>query len=276
MKKWTIGLGTALAAGVLAAGMAVSAGAAPASGGGIGQEKAEQIAADHAGVKKDDILYIFSELDYEDGRKVYEVEFYTKDYREYDYEISAADGAVISCDYDAETSFWKNIPDRDRTVQITEEKAQEIALNHAGKKAEDVRILRMKLDYDDGMAVYEVEFFAGENEEYDYEISAWTGEIISRDYDAESRGERWAKAGAERREAAAGTAALTAEEAKAAALKDAGLKESQVEGLRVHQDWDDGRVVYEGKFYYHELEYEFEVDGNTGRLIDWDVESIYD
>ena len=33
MKKWTIGLGTALAAGVLAAGMAVSAGAAPASGG---------------------------------------------------------------------------------------------------------------------------------------------------------------------------------------------------------------------------------------------------
>ena len=207
---------------------------------------------------------------------MYEVEFYTKDYREYDYEISAADGAVISCDYDAETSFWKNIPDRDRTIQITEEKAQEIALNHAGKKAEDVRILRTKLDYDDGMAVYEVEFFAGENEEYDYEISAWTGEIISRDYDAESRGERWAKAGAERREAAAGTAALTAEEAKAAALKDAGLKESQVEGLRVHQDWDDGRVVYEGKFYYHELEYEFEVDGNTGRLIDWDVESIYD
>ena len=95
MKKWTIGLGTALAAGVLAAGMAVSAGAAPASGGGIGQEKAEQIAADHAGVKKDDILYIFSELDYEDGRKVYEVEFYTKDYREYDYEIKADTGAIL-------------------------------------------------------------------------------------------------------------------------------------------------------------------------------------
>lgn len=274
MKKWTIGLGTALAAGVLAAGMAVSAGAAPASGGGIGQEKAEQIAADHAGVKKDDILYIFSELDYEDGRKVYEVEFYTKDYREYDYEISAADGAVISCDYDAETSFWKNIPDRDRTIQITEEKAQEIALNHAGKKAEDVRILRTKLDYDDGMAVYEVEFFAGENEEYDYEISAWTGEIVSRDYDAESY---WKKEWAEKKnKPSTSEADVTAEEAKAAALKKAGLKESQVDYMEAHLDRDDGRLVYEGKFFSGELEYEFEVDASTGKVTDWDVESIYD
>ena len=161
-------------------------------------------------------------------------------------------------------------------AQISEARAKEIALKNAGVKEGDVSYINVKTDWEDGRQVYDVEFYTKDYREYDYEISAWTGEIISRDYDAESRGERWAKAGAERREAAAGTAVLTAEEAKAAALKDAGLKESQVEGLRVHQDWDDGRVVYEGKFYYHELEYEFEVDGNTGRLIDWDVESIYD
>ena len=69
---------------------------------------------------------------------------------------------------------------------------------------------------------------------------------------------------------------MTEAEAKAAALEAAGLKESQVRGLRIHTDRDDGRTVYEGKFFYNDLEYEFEVDAASGRVTDWDVESIYD
>ena len=61
---------------------------------------------------------------------------------------------------------------------------------------------------------------------------------------------------------------LTAEEAKAAALKDRGLKSPRWRACGCTRTGMTGRVVYEGKFYYHELEYEFEVDGNTGRLID--------
>lgn len=38
----------------------------------------------------------------------------------------------------------------------------------------------------------------------------------------------------------------------------------------------DGYVLYEGKFFYNELEYEFEIDAQTGRILEWDVESIYD
>ena len=38
--------------------------------------------------------------------------------------------------------------------------------------------MQVKLDRDDGQLVYDVEFYAG-NTEYDYEINATTGKIIS-------------------------------------------------------------------------------------------------
>ena len=64
--------------------------------------------------------------------------------------------------------------------------------------------------------------------------------------------------------------------AKAAALAAAGLEDSQVTWGRVKADYDDGRTVYEGKFFYGSLEYEFEVDAAEGIVTEWDVESIYD
>lgn len=41
-------------------------------------------------------------------------------------------------------------------------------------------------------------------------------------------------------------------------------------------DHGDGRLEYEGKIYYDHKEYEFEIDGYSGAVRDWDVESIYD
>ena len=56
------------------------------------------------------------------------------------------------------------------------------ALDHAGVKAKDTVFLYAELDYDDGLRVYDVEFFS-ENKEYDYKIDAATGEILGFDYD---------------------------------------------------------------------------------------------
>ena len=41
-------------------------------------------------------------------------------------------------------------------------------------------------------------------------------------------------------------------------------------------DYDDGRPEYEGKIIYGGTEYEFTIDANTGAIIEWDMESIYD
>lgn len=70
----------------------------------------------------------------------------------------------------------------DTVASISEDKAKEIALSHAGLSEADVTGLIAKLDYDDGVLSYEIDFRQG-NTEYDYEIDAKTGEILSYDKD---------------------------------------------------------------------------------------------
>lgn len=67
----------------------------------IGADRAKEIALDHAGVSASKATFVRAHLDYEDGRRVYDVEFYSGS-KEYDYEIDAASGDILSWDYDAE------------------------------------------------------------------------------------------------------------------------------------------------------------------------------
>ena len=66
---------------------------------------------------------------------------------------------------------------------ITRSKAQSIALSAAGVSASNANFTKIELDYDDGMKIYEVEFYAG-NYEYEIEINAKTGKVISYDRDS--------------------------------------------------------------------------------------------
>lgn len=266
MRKRFVGLGIGMTA-ALTVLMGMTAMAAQ-----VNEEGAKNIALEHAGVAQDQVSYMMAKLDYEKGRQVYDVEFFTKDYKEYDYEISVEDGAILSYDYDAEAAFWSNLPAENREISITLDKAKEIALNHAGLKAEDVTFVKEGLEYDDGLASYEVEFYTADYKEYDYEISAYTGEIVSYDYDAEYQN---FNVGGQIQKTAP-QASVTADQAKATALETAGLDASQVTHMNIRQDYDDGRLVYEGKFFHDTMEYEFEIDASTGRVVDWDMESIFD
>ena len=60
----------------------------------IGYAKAKSIALNHAGVSEDQAYDMDIELDDEDGRLIYEVEFKSGN-MEYDYEIDAATGAIL-------------------------------------------------------------------------------------------------------------------------------------------------------------------------------------
>ena len=62
--------------------------------GDIGYAKAKSIALNHAGVSENKAYDMDIELDDEDGRLVYEVEFKSGN-REYDYEIDAASGTIL-------------------------------------------------------------------------------------------------------------------------------------------------------------------------------------
>ena len=67
---------------------------------------------------------------------------------------------------------------------ISGEEAADIALKDAGFTKEQVTRLRTEFDYDDGRPEYEVDFHQG-GYEYDYEIDAASGAILSRDKDPE-------------------------------------------------------------------------------------------
>ena len=65
----------------------------------ITKEKALEIALEKAGLNRDAVTLIKTELDYDDGIKHYDVEFRQGKY-EYDIEIKADDGTIISFEKD--------------------------------------------------------------------------------------------------------------------------------------------------------------------------------
>lgn len=79
-----------------------------------------------------------------------------------------------------------NTPDAEQngTTALNQEQAESIALEYVQLTAEQVSRLRTEYEIDDGVPQYDVEFYDGKWE-YEFEIHAETGRIISFDKDAE-------------------------------------------------------------------------------------------
>ncbi|MCD8152987.1 MAG: PepSY domain-containing protein [Clostridiales bacterium] len=69
------------------------------------------------------------------------------------------------------------------TSEISLDRAKEIALADAGVSASDVTYTKTKRDTDDGVAVYDIEFYTASTE-YDYEIRVSDGAITDRSQEA--------------------------------------------------------------------------------------------
>lgn len=148
----------------------------------ISVDEAKKIALAHAKLAEKDVTFVNIELDYENNRPVYDVEFYSGNV-EYDYEVSVADGSIISADRDIENYSIPTpevtaapAPTKAEVSGISSEKAKQIALSHAGVGS--ANFTKVQLDTEDGIRVYEIEFKVG-NVEYDYDIDASSGAIVS-------------------------------------------------------------------------------------------------
>ena len=147
----------------------------------ITEEQAKEIAASHAGVAVADLTFHSVSLEEDDGRRVYDVEFYSGS-TEYDYEIDAATGDILSYDNDVENF---SIPQQQGTATgsyIGEDAAKAAALQRAGLTEDQVRWEKCELDEDDGRFSYELEFSSGQHE-YECEVEAFTGEILNFEQD---------------------------------------------------------------------------------------------
>ena len=98
-----------------------------------------------------------------------------------------ADGSIISADRDIENysipapevtaaPAETAAPTKAEVSGISTEKAKQIALSHAGVGS--ANFTKVQLDTEDGIRVYEIEFKVG-NVEYEYDIDASTGAIVS-------------------------------------------------------------------------------------------------
>ncbi|MBP3736716.1 MAG: PepSY domain-containing protein, partial [Lachnospiraceae bacterium] len=61
----------------------------------IGIEKAKEIALADVGKKADDVIFSKAKQEYDNGRLIYDVEFYVNGVSEHEYEIDAVTGAVL-------------------------------------------------------------------------------------------------------------------------------------------------------------------------------------
>ncbi|MGI6275327.1 MAG: PepSY domain-containing protein [Acutalibacteraceae bacterium] len=152
---------------------ASSAQQSTASSGAIDEAQARSIALEHAGVAESDAKFYRVERDNDDGRAVYEVEFYSGN-TEYDYEISAETGEILSYDSDIEGWAAQSASSTSGSA-VTLEQARELVLERVpGAAASDVQI---EQERDDGRDIYEGEVYY-DRTEYEFEIDASTGSFI--------------------------------------------------------------------------------------------------
>lgn len=183
----------------------------------------------------------------------------------------------------------------DAAYLISEEEAKQIALAHAELTADQVTFIKSGIDREDGQVYYDVEFYTKDHKEYDYDIDPYTGEILDYDHDAEyygdstgvdttngtatgdgtTAGDGTAKTdGTTKTDGTAKGDEISADEAKKIALaKVPGATTQDIREFK--SDYDNGKLEYEGKIYYEQKEYEFEIDAYTGAILEWDVEPVY-
>ena len=233
----------------------------------ITADEAKNIALAHAKLAQKDVTFVKAELETDNNRLIYDVDFYSGNV-EYDYDIDAVTGEIISSDLDIENY---NIPAQTTAAQqetaapaadIGVERAKEIALAHAGLSNDKVSFVKAQLDNEDGVKVYDIEFYSG-NVEYDYEISVADGTIISADQDIENYSIPAPASTAA--PTVSQTSEISAEKAKQIALSHAGVGAATF--TKVELDIDDGIKVYEIEFKVGNVEYEYDINVSNGAII---------
>ena len=242
----------------------------PADGAYIGAQAALEAACAHAGVDVNSITAHHEEFDSENGRMVYEIEFYSGN-TEYDYDIDALTGAVVK--YSRE-QYNGTVPNANPGTTnnsgtntgtnnfIGEDAAKQAAVAHAGVNSANVVWLQAQFDRDDGWFVYELEFTC-DGAKYEYSVNALTGDILKSEREQFNGGsgehQGWGQQ--------TGGTLIGEAAAKSAALSHAGVSESDAFRLSVQLDRDDGYTVYEVEFRVGYTEYEYVIDAYSGSIL---------
>ena len=290
---------------LLAAMIAAGCGKAENDPGRVSLDTAEETALSDAGLSASDVSSLSVKAEQTDGISVYNIEF-CADNMKYEYEIHAGTGEIYSKNMEAigdtvlaenQTADSRNDEQADGSQtnqpqtgqaqpkqndpvqseqtqpkqgsdgQVTLDAAKTAALTDAGLTAADVTYTKEALDYEDGVAVYEIDFYTsaigtehhGKHHREDHR------ENCSDDYCSSYWCDYCHNGGI------AGTD-IGAEEAKNAALNHAGLSAEDVTFTKAELDWEDGAAVYEIEFISGITEYEYKVNASDGTILEYEID----
>lgn len=261
----------------------------------IGKEDAQNFAFADAGVDPASVMGVKTEFEHEQGQFVYEVDFLAGN-TEYEYWIKASDGSVVKKQSelvdgfdadkvqadlgntqadDAQTDAGSAQADNTQTdagstqtgnaqAGISLEEAKNKAFADAGVSASQATCTKSELTYEDGVQVYEIEFYTSDTE-YDYEIKADNGDVYKKSFESFQTGKNQ-NAGSY----------IGVDKAKAIAVKHAGFQTSDVTFSKAKLENDDGSTEYEIEFYKGTTEYEYKIQAVTGDILEYDHDSMLD
>ena len=261
----------------------------------ISEAEAINIAYDYAHITEKDVVWTHVEFKKDDGRMIYDVEFLTNSSFEYDVEVDAISGKVLSFDVDlndtppyttsqpTQQPMFTNTPtithnptNSPTSIPITPnpttnpnyigvEFAKQIAFNHAGVSENSVYDFSIEFERKNGKMVYDIDFNAS-GYEYEYIIDAITGTILfsNKEIDDEYI-----------HNTSSPTAApniITEAQAKKIALQRANVTESQISHYEIQLDLDDGLWVYEIEFRVKNLEYSITINASNGAILEFEID----
>ncbi len=234
------------------------------TGAYIGEDQALSIACLYVGIEPPEVTLTETiELDYENGRMVYDVEF-RKDDCKYEFDIDAVTGEIVSFEQKQKPGsepVSPSVTPAPPSADIGQERAVAIALSHANVPQNEAVIRKIEKESDNGVQYYEIEFIDSDFE-YEYKVNAATGAIIKADK------ERDDDASGTHTESPENSTGLIGEaKAKEIALRHAGFSAGAVRKLKCELDREKGKLVYEVDFETNGIEYEYTVDAETGEIV---------
>ena len=263
-----------------------------------GLAKAKEIALAHAGLSEDELTDYTFALNVKNGIQCYELVFASGDLK-YEYEIDPAAGTVLKAETEqfdavqpppvqesqpAASSGTAAAPapsgaqGGSSSALIGEAQAKSIALNHAGAAEADIFSYVCKLDWEDGVQVYEVEFKCG-SYEYEYDIHAANGSILKSDKEWDDNAQSASQGGAL---TASSESYIGEARAQEIAFSHAGLSAGSVTHCGVELDHDGHHhggghhgsncCVYEVDFHCGGYEYGYKIDARTGAVLAYEQE----
>ncbi len=206
----------------------------------IGKDKATEIALKDAGFSESDVTRLRVSQDRDDGQNIYEVEF-TGNTTEYEYEILASNGDILSADYGESNMINQN------GQNTNGQQGQADQQNQNGQQGQTDQQNQTGQQNQNGQQ--------GQTDQQNQNGGHNTGSHGHSGNTQDSQA----------------NVTLSIDDASKLAL--ARVPGASAQDLKIELDYDDdGYYKYEGDIIYDQKEYEFEIDANTGDFLEWKEE----